>query len=209
MKIGIIGAGNIGATAARLFVAAGHQVALSNSRGPDSLEGVIRDIGTGAHATTPDDAAQWGDIVLLAVPFRVAKAFPTPATVQGKIVIDATNPYADNFQVMDLGDRKSSELVAERLPGARLVKAFNTIYFEHLAHQGDPSKSMPDRRAIFVASDDPEAGETVSRLIEEIGFAPIDTGSLRDGGRRQQPDSPIYNRDMTGAEAEAALATMA
>ena len=210
MKIGIIGAGKIGATAARLFARAGHDVALSNSRGPRSLETVVaainRDAGAErARAATVDDAAAFGEVVLLAVPWRSPEALPAAERVRGKIVIDAMNPYAPDFSIIDLGDSTSSEETAKRLPGARLVKAFNTILWEHLGSQGHPELPRSERRAIFVAGDDAEAKAVVARLIEEIGFAPVDTGSLRDGGRRQQPGAPIYNRTMTAAEAERAL----
>jgi len=214
MNIGIIGAGKIGATAARLFAQAGYDVALSNSRGPASLAGTVEEINgqTGANrarATTVDDAAAFGDVVLLAVPWRSPEALPAPERVAGKIVIDAMNPYAADYSIVDLGDSTSSEETAKRLPGARIVKAFNTIYWQHLAHQGRPDLPVPERRAILVASDDMEAKALVSRLIEEIGFAPVSTGSLREGGRRQQPGTAVYNQVLTGTEAERMLETHA
>jgi predicted dinucleotide-binding enzyme len=115
------------------------------------------------------------------------------------------NPYAENFTVIDLGDSTSSETVLDRLPGARLVKAFNTIYFKHLATMGRVGLPLDDRIAIYVAGDDPAAKATASKLIEDIGFAPVDTGTLRDGGRLQQPGSTIYNRPLTAREARAVL----
>jgi len=208
MKIGIIGAGNIGHTAARLFVQAGHDVTLSNSRGPESLRGVVAELGEKAQAGTVEEAAAFGDVVLLAVPWSKPEALPTPETVTGKIVIDAMNHYRPGFGLYDLGDSTASEETAKRLPGARLVKAFNTIWYKHLAEQGDVSKPEDQRRAIFVAGDDVDAKKVVSDLIREIGFASVDTGSLRDGGRRQQPDTPIYNKSVTGAEARKALASV-
>jgi predicted dinucleotide-binding enzyme len=208
MKIGIIGAGNIGATAARLFVQAGHDVALSNSRGPESLRKLIAELGPRAHALTVDEAARFGEVVLLAVPWRSPQALPKPEAVAGKIVIDAMNPYKPDFTIYDLGDSTSSEETAKRLPGARIVKAFNTIYYQDLASRGRTDLPMEQRHAIFVAGDDAAAKGVVRQLIEEIGFAPVDTGSLRDGGRRQQPGSPIYNKPMTGQEAQAALSQL-
>src|SRR5271169_5620293 len=209
MKIGIIGAGNIGATAARLFVKAGHEIAISNSRGPDSLRTIVTELGPRAHAMTVDNAARFGDVVLLAVPWRSPEALPKPEAVSGKIVIDAMNPYKPDFTFYDLGDSTSSEETAKRLPGARLVKAFNTIYYQHLASRGRTDLPVAQRHAIFVAGDDADAKRAVMKLIEEIGFAPVDTGSLRDGGRRQQPDSAIYNKPMTGEQAKEALARLA
>jgi len=205
MKIGLIGAGNIGETAARLFVRVGHEVGISNSRGPDSLRGLVAELGPHARAMTVNDAARFGDLVLLAVPWRSPEALPKPDLVAGKIVIDAMNPYLPDSTIQDLGDSTSSEETAKRLPGARLVKAFNTIYYQHLASRGRTDIPVDQRHAIFVAGDDEDAKQVVKRLIEEIGFAPVDTGSLRDGGRKQQPGSSIYNKPMTGREAKAAV----
>jgi len=209
MKIGIIGAGKIGATAARLFIHAGHEIAICNSRGPDSLHDLVTLLGPRAHAMTVDEAARFGDVILLAVPWRSPEALPRPETVAGKIVIDAMNPYKPDFTIYDLGDSTSSEETAKRLPGARLVKAFNTIYYQHLSDRGRRDLPVDERNAIFVAGDDQEAKSAVMQLIEEIGFAPVDTGSLREGGRKQQPDSAIYNRPMTGLEAKDALTRLA
>jgi 8-hydroxy-5-deazaflavin:NADPH oxidoreductase len=205
MKIGVIGSGKIGGTAARLFAHVGHDVALSNSRGPESLRDLVSEIGPRARAMTVEDAARFGDVVLLAVPFRNAEALPPPETVRGKVVIDAMNAYAAGGGSIDLGDSTSSEETARRLPEARIVKAFNTIYYEHLAKQGDPGKPLDQRRAIPIAGDDSAAIAIVSTLIEDIGFAPVETGGLHDGGRRQQPGTPVYNVDLTAAEARAVL----
>jgi predicted dinucleotide-binding enzyme len=206
MRIGIIGSGMIGGTAARLLVRAGHEVAISNSRGPESLRELVAELGPRARAATVEAAAEFGDVVLLAVPWRKPEALPSPTLVAGKTVIDAMNPYSESGGIQDLGDSTSSEETAKRLPGARLVKAFNTIYFKHLATQGNTTLPVAERRAIFVAGDDSEAKQVVSRLIEELGFAPVDTGSLREGGRRQQPGTPIYNRVITGREATEVVA---
>lgn len=203
MRIGIVGAGNIGGTLARLFAGAGHEVAVSNSRGPETLRDLVDAIGPRAHAATVEEAARFGEVVLLAVPWRTPEALPPAYLLEGKIVIDAMNPYADGGGITDLGDSSSSEETQKRLPGARLVKAFNTIWFQHLATRGRADLPPEERHAIFVAGDDAEAKATVVRLIEEIGFAPIDTGALRDGGRRQQPGTALYNKVLTGAEARA------
>lgn len=208
MKIGIIGAGNIGATVAQLFARAGHEVAISNSRGPESLKDLVAGLGERARAVTVEEAARFGDVVLLAIPWRTPEGLPRAETVAGKIVIDAMNPYTEQGEPFDLGDATtSSEEVLKRLPGARLVKAFNTIYFKHLQEQGRTDVPVEERRAIFLAGDDAEAKEAVSRLIAGIGFAPVDTGTLREGGRRQQPNSDIYNRTITGREAQGLLAS--
>jgi predicted dinucleotide-binding enzyme len=205
MNIGIIGSGNIGGTVARLFIDAGHSVALANSRGPASLAPLIVDLGARAHAMTVEEAARFGEVVLLATPWRSPEALPPADLLRGKIVIDAMNPYTADGGQFDLGDSTSSEETARRLPGARIVKAFNTIWSKHLQSQGNAALPIDERRAIFLAGDDDEAKRIVAKLIEEIGFAPVDSGSLREGGRRQQPNSDIYNRDITGAEARKVL----
>ena len=208
MRIGIIGAGMIGSTAAQLFASAGHEVALSNSRGVDSLRAQVDAIGQRARAMSVAEAAEWGEIVLLAVPWRKPEALPAPELVAGKIVIDAMNAYREGGGLVDLGNSSSSEETAKRLPTARIVKAFNTIYYKHLGSNGKPELPIDQRHAIFLAGDDEEAKRVVAGLIEQIGFAPVDTGSLRDGGRRQQPGTTIYNMPMRGEEARVIIGNM-
>lgn len=203
MKIGILGAGRIGAVAARLFVASGHEVAISNSRGAESLGELVAELAPRAQASDGAGAATFGEVVLLAVPWHRADALPSPALLQGKIVIDAMNPYRPEGGFYDLGESTSSEEVLKHIPGARLVKAFNTIYYEHLAGRGRKDLPVEERHAIYLAGDDAAAKAVVERLIEEIGFAPMDTGSLREGGRLQGPESPIYNQTFTAREARA------
>ena len=204
MRIGILGAGMIGATAAKLFVRAGHEVAISNSRGPETLRELASELGPKGRAMNADEAARWAEIVLLAVPWRSPEALPPVDAVTGKIVIDAMNPYQVDGTVIDLGSTTSSEETRKRLPGARIVKAFNTIWYKHLAELGRPDLPVEDRHAIFVAGDDQDAKSVVMRLIEQIGFGAVDTGSLVEGGRRQQPNAPLYNRVMTVTEGRSA-----
>jgi len=208
VKIAILGSGRIGAVAARLFVAAGHEVAIANSRGPGSLRALISELGPRAHAMTKEEATRFGDVVLLAVPWHMTDALPSPELLRNKIVIDAMNPYDPAGGFFDLGGATSSEIVLGRMPGARLAKAFNTIYYEHLATRGSYSLPEEDRHAIYIAGDDAEAKEIVAGLIRDIGFAPVDTGSLQAGGRMQQPDSPIYNETYTAREAYKVMATL-
>ncbi len=205
MKIGIIGAGNIGANAGKLFVKAGHEIAIANSRGAETLAELAAEIG--AQALDLEDAARFGEIVLIAVPFGKYQTLPAEV-FQNKIVIDAGNYYPDRdgqFADIDDGKTTSSELMAAHLKGARVVKAFNTIWFEHLKTKGDASLPIEERRAIFVAGDDAAAKKVVSDLIEEIGFAPVDTGNLRDGGLTQEPGTAVYNRELTASDAQAML----
>ena len=205
MKIGIIGSGNIGASAAQLFVRAGHEVALSNSRGGQGLEALVAELGGNARATTIEEAARFGEVVLIAIPFGKFRTLPSDG-FKGKVVIDTGNYYPERdgkFAELDGDETTSSELMSSHLKEARLVKGFNTIYFKHLATQGDSSRPLEERRAIFIAGDDSEAKEIVARLIEEIGFAAVDTGFLHEGGRSQQPGTAIYNKDVTAKEAAA------
>lgn len=208
MKIGIIGAGMIGATAARLFAQADHEVAVSNSRGPASLAPLVAELGPRAQAMTVADAARWAEVVLLAVPWRTSGALPPAAAVAGKIVIDAMNPYGADGSILDVGGSSSSEETLRRLPGARLVKAFNTIWYRHLAERARPDLPADGRHAIFVAGDDELAKRVVMNLIDDIGFGAVDTGTLAEGGPRQQPGTALYNKVMTVAEARDAVARL-
>ena len=208
MKVGVLGSGRIGAVAARLFVVAGHEVAIANSRGPESLQTLVQALGPRAHAMTVTDAARFGDVVLLAVPWHLEAALPSAEVLRNKIVIDAMNPYDPAGGFFDLGGSTSSEIVLRRMPGARMVKAFNTIYYEHLANRGRKDLPLEDRHAIYIAGDAQEAKEIVAGLIRDIGFAPVDTGGLREGGRLQEPDSPIYNETYTSREAQKILSTL-
>lgn len=202
MRIGIIGSGNIGGTAGTHWARAGHQIMFS-SRHPEQLTQLAAQAGPNAQVGTPEEAAAFGDVVLVAIPFGLYHTLPA-AQLAGKIVIDATNYYPQRDGEIDLHGLASSELIAQHLPGARLIKAFNTIYFRRLQSEGrdDPN----ERLAIFLAGDDLDAKQIVAGLIEEIGFAPVDTGSLHDS-TRQEPDSPIYNQPITALEARAMLQT--
>ena len=205
MNIGILGSGNIGATAAKLFSRAGHQVRIANSRGPKSLEATAQELGDLVRAATPEDAVAFGDVVLIAVPRHLKEdAIPDAGPYDDKIVIDAMNPYTEDFELEDLGNRSSSEITKTLVPGARLVKAFNTIHFRRLGSEGKPS-GAPGRLAVFIAGDDADAKAVVAKLIDEIGFDAVDTGSLASGGRKQQPGTPIYNVAITADDAEKTL----
>jgi 8-hydroxy-5-deazaflavin:NADPH oxidoreductase len=206
VNIGILGAGNIGSSVARLFAAAGHDVRIASTHDPRSLEAKAHALGERVHAATPQDAVAFGDVVLLAVPWSHREdAIPEAGPYDDKIVIDAMNPYTEDFEIEDLGDRTSSEIIQTLVPGARLVKAFNTLNYRWLASEGKP-KGTRGRLAIFLAGDDAAAKALVAKLIDESGFEPVDTGSLAEGGRKQQPGSPIYNVEITASEAKRKLA---
>ena len=209
MKIGIIGAGHIGGNAAKLFTEAGHEVAIANSRGAETLQDLAAELGEKAQAVNVEDAAEFGEIVFVSIPFGKYKQLPENI-FEGKIVIDSNNYYPErdgNYLELDEDRTTSSELLGNHLKGARIVKGFNTIWFEHLKTQGNKELPLDDRRVIFIAGDDSKAKEAVAKLIEEIGFAAVDTGFLHEGGKLQQPGTPIYNKVLTAREAEAILET--
>lgn len=207
MKIGIIGAGHIGSNAARLFVKAGHLVSICNSRGPETLDSLIKQLGDDATAQSVDDVINFGDVIFISIPFGKYDELPVNG-FDGKIVIDSNNYYPDRdgpFPELDAGTTTSSEMLEQHLGGARIVKGFNTIWFEHLKTQGNSDLPLAARRAIFIAGDDSEAKQVVAGLIEGIGFSAVDTGFLSEGGRLQQPGSAIYNQELTAGAAAAVI----
>jgi predicted dinucleotide-binding enzyme len=193
MQIGILGAGNVGLAVGRRLTGAGHRVMLSSARGPVALAPVAQSIG--AAATTATEAAAQ-ELVLLAVPWlAVPETLDALPDWQGRILVDATNPFVtfDPLQLADLEGRSASTVVAEHAPGARVVKAFNSIAmsnFEKGPRQGDA------KRVLFVSGDDIASKQTVQSLIAELGYAPIDLGSLDDGGRLQQAGGPLAALDL-------------
>lgn len=206
MQIGILGSGNIGASAARVFARAGHHVRIANSRGPESLRALVAEIGPNAEATSAQEMVDAGDVILVAVPWT--KREEALGELEGwdeKIVVDAMNPYTEDFEIEDLGAKTSTEFIRALVPGARVVKAFNTLFYKRLAGDGKP-KGEAGRLAIPVASDDDAAKRVVMDLIEDIGFDAVDNGGLVEGGRKQQPGSPIYNQPLGAREMRDQLA---
>lgn len=194
MRISVIGTGNIGGTLAKLLVATGHEVLLANSRGPESLTDMVAELGPRATATTVEKAALDGELAVIAIPLGHYRDLPASAFAE-KIVVDAGNYYPErDGEIAELADggTTSSELVAAHLARSRVVKAFNTIYFERLRDEGRTDVPAAERLAIPIAGDDEEAKRVVAALITELGFAPTDTGTLAEG-RRQQPNTPVYN----------------
>jgi hypothetical protein len=200
MKISIIGAGNIGGNLARLLVKAGYDIALVNSRGPASLKSFVDELGTKLHPLNLEDAIAYSDIIILSIHWRTIDSLPV-INVPGKIIVDTTNPYKADGSFYDLGNDISSSRVKEHFPGGNIVKAFNTIWFKHLAESGNTNLPMDQRRVIPIAGDDSDAKAKISRLIEEIGFGPLDTGSLREGSKIQGIQGVLYNRQLTVKEA--------
>jgi predicted dinucleotide-binding enzyme len=182
-SVGIIGAGRLGQAMARTAVRAGRRVVIANSRGPGSLTSVVSALGEGVSAGTVDEAVSAG-IVVIAVPWdRVPEAVQGLAS-SGQVVVDATNDWAAD----DLRGRTSSELVADLVPGARVVKAGNTLGAEVL---GSDPQEAGGRRVIFVSGDDADAKADVVAAFQDAGFATIDLGSLATGGAMQQIHHPL------------------
>jgi predicted dinucleotide-binding enzyme len=171
MRIGIIGVGNIGGTLAGHFVRVGHEVLVSNSRGPQTLDELVAELGPKASAVSAAEAAATGELVVVSVPLGRYEQLPRDG-LTGKVVIDTGNYYPDrdgHFEELDSGRLTSSELVQAHLTGARVVKAFNAIYWEHLRDMGR-GPADPRRIGIPISSDDDKAKQVVSELIDEIGF---------------------------------------
>lgn len=188
MRIGIIGSGHIGHALAVRFAAAGHRVMVSNSRGPDTLTDLVASIPGEVLAGTVPEAAGFGEVVAVAIPLRAIGDLP-PEPFAGKLVVDANNyfPQRDgHIPELDADQTTSSELLASRLPGARVVKAFNTVYFRRLLDDSHPELPAAERLAIPIAGDDPDAKRTVIDLIDQIGFTGVDAGTLPES-RRLQP----------------------
>ena len=184
MNIGFLGAGNVAQTIAKHVLGHGHRVLLSNSRGPDTLSALTEALGPGAAAGTPQQAAEQ-EIVVLAVGWpKVQPTLSAVADWSGRVLVDATNRLA-SYAPPTLGDisgRTSSEIVADLAPGAKVVKAFNTVPMGWIA---DISPSKP-QTALFISGDHADAKRQVGAMIDQIGFCAIDLGSLAIGGRLQQ-----------------------
>jgi 8-hydroxy-5-deazaflavin:NADPH oxidoreductase len=190
--IGLIGAGHIGSQIARLAVASGHDVVLSNSRGPNTLSSLIAELGPRARAATPADAAKAGDIVVVTIPLKNIDTVPAEP-LAGKIVIDTNNYYPQRdgqIPRLDNESATSSELLQEHLKASKVVKVFNHIYAADITK--DVRKAgTENRRALSVFGDDQEAKATVATLLDEFGFDTVDGGPLTESWRIQ-PGTPAY-----------------
>jgi predicted dinucleotide-binding enzyme len=190
MKIGIIGSGGIGQAFAKHVVKAGYEVIISNSRGADSLNEIVKQLGGNARAGSVSESAK-ADVIFLAVQWVhlpiVAKQISNWA---GKIVIDPINPVVPpDYKIAELGGRASSEVVQEMLVGAKLVKAFNTFTPQLL---GSSPEENGGKRVLFYCGDDDAAKKMVKLIIDKIGFAGVDTGTLKQGALLQQyPSGPL------------------
>jgi len=204
--IGLIGAGHIGSQIARLAVANGYDVVLSNSRGPDTLSGLVKELGPHARAATPSEAARAGDIVVVTIPLKNYRSVPVEPTA-GKIVIDTNNYYPQrdgHIPELDNESTTTAELLQAHLPTSKVVKAFNHIHAANLTTDGQPTGTK-DRRALVIAGDDEQAKATVAELIDRFGFDTVDAGPLREGWRIQR-DTPGYGPRRTADQLRADLA---
>ena len=198
--IGLIGAGNIGSQLARLAVAHGYDIFISNSRGPETLNALVAELGPKARAATVVDAAKAGDMVVVAIPLKNYRTVPFEP-LAGKIVIDTNNYYPQrdgHIAELDSESTTTSELLQARLPTSRVVKAFNHIYAAQLTIDGRPAGTR-NRRALVIAGDDPGAKATVTRLLDEFGFDAVDAGPLKEGWRIQR-DTPGYGPRRTAEQ---------
>jgi len=204
--IGLIGAGHIGSQLARLAVRNGYDVVVSNSRGPETLQDLVRELGPRARAGTPMQAAEAGDVVVVTIPLKNIGDVPA-APLAGKIVIDTNNYYPQrdgHIPELDREQATTAELLQRHLPQAKVVKAFNHIYASALTIEGQPS-GTPNRRALAIAGNDAEANRAVTQLIDRFGFDVVDIGPLADSWRIQR-DTPGYGPRRTADELRRDLA---
>jgi 8-hydroxy-5-deazaflavin:NADPH oxidoreductase len=177
---------------AKLAVAAGHVVVISNSRGPDTLSDLVAELGPGARAATTDEAAAAGDIVLVSVPLTAYPALPS-TPMAGKVVMDTGNYYPERDGVIpELEDKTltDSEYLGRYLPDAQIVKVFNNIFFKHLLNLARPG-GVTDRTSLPIAGDGNEAKVAVTEFLDSIGYGAVDAGPLAEGWR-QQSGTPAY-----------------
>jgi 8-hydroxy-5-deazaflavin:NADPH oxidoreductase len=216
--VGFIGSGHIGGTVAGLAAAAGYQVVLSNSRGPDTLAELVKTLGPGARAATPAEAAAAGDLVVVSIPLRAYRSVPAQP-LAGKVVMDTNNYYPQrdgHIAELDDGSTTGPELLQAHLGTAQVVKVFNNIYFRYLAELSRPA-GAPDRSALPIAGDSEGAKAAVTAFLDAIGYDAVDAGPLGEGGRRFQVDTPAYGRPYgipgegagTPADADAIRAVLA
>ena len=204
--IGLIGAGHIGGQLARLAVQHGYDVVVSNSRGPETLEDLVRELGPRARAGTVAQAAEAGDIVVVTIPLKSIADVPA-APLAGKIVIDTNNYYPQrdgHISELDREQTTTAELLQRHLPSSKVVKAFNHIYAAELTTHGQPA-GTPNRRALAIAGNDAEARTVVAQLIDQFGFDVVDMGGLAESWRIQR-DTPGYGPRRTAEELRRDLA---
>jgi len=190
--LGLIGSGRIGSTVARLALDAGHDVVLSNSRGPETLGDLVAELGPRARAASGAEAAAAGDLVLVTIPLLGYPSLPA-AALAGKTVLDTGNYYPErDGQIAPLDSRSltDSEYLAQHIPSAQVVKVFNNIFFKHLQNLTRPAGAA-DRTYLPIAGDDAGAKTAAAGFLDSIGYGTVDDGALAESWR-QQPGTPVY-----------------
>jgi predicted dinucleotide-binding enzyme len=205
MRIGIIGAGNIGGNLTRKLTAMGHEVVVANSRGPQTLEDLAEE--TGATAALAAVAAEGAELVIVTIPERAIPFLPPgilDGAAPGAPIVDTGNYYPQrDGRIAEIEDGMTESRWVSTQLGRPVVKAFNGIYAQHLLEGGLPP-GAPGRIALPVAGDEPEAKAVVMRLVGELGFDPVDAGGIDDSWR-QQPGTPVYGTDLDAAGVREAL----
>ncbi|MBL0749705.1 NADPH-dependent F420 reductase [Nocardioides baculatus] len=204
--IGLIGSGHIGTAIARRAIEQGHDVVLSNSRGPETLSDLVAELGPRARAATASEAGEAGDLVVVTVPFKAYLDVPVEP-LAGKVVIDTNNYYFErdgHYAELDEGRTSVSEMLAAHLPTSKVVKAFNAIQAAHIVTEGRPA-GAENRRALAIAGDDADAKAVVTDLIESFGFDVVDAGPLAEG-KRFDRDKPAYGAELDADGLREALA---
>jgi predicted dinucleotide-binding enzyme len=204
--LGFIGAGHIGSQVARAAIAHGYDVVMSNTRGPESLAGLIAELGPKARAATASEAAAAADVAMVTVPFHAYRQVPVEP-LAGKIVLDSNNYYFErdgHVDELDRGEATVSGLLQAHLPASKVVKAFNHIQAAQITTDGTPA-GTPNRRALAVSSDYPEAVEWVTHFYDELGFDAVDTSPLSESWRVER-DRPAYVVRQNADELRANLA---
>jgi predicted dinucleotide-binding enzyme len=207
--IGIIGAGEVGSQIARAAIANGYEVVIANSRGPETLRGLIADLGPSARAARAAEAAAAGDFAVVAVPLKLVNDMPV-AELAGKIVLDTNNYMAwrdGNFPVIDRGEKTVHELRQDQLPTSKVAKAFTHVQAPSLLRQGRPA-GAPDRLALAVSSDHPDAVALVTRLYDQFGFDTVDNSPLSESWR-SAPNTPMWRHIVDGQTREQLVRNLA
>jgi len=198
--LGLIGAGHIGSQVARLAVRCGYDVVVSNSRGPETLAGLVAELGPKARAATVLEAAKAGDVVVVTIPLKAIASVPVEP-LAGKVVIDTNNYYpARDGHIRELDEERTttSELLQAHLPQSKVVKAFNHIYAAELTTHAQP-RGTPNRRALVIAGNDAQAKALVTKMLDTFGFDTVDAGPLSESWRIQR-DTPGYGPRRNAAE---------
>jgi hypothetical protein len=204
--IGIIGAGHIGSQLARAFTGIGYDVVIANSRGPETLQDLVAEVGPKLRAATAAEAAEAADIAVVTVPLKAIGDVPVEP-LAGKVVLDTNNYYFErdgHIEALDRGETTTSQLLQDHLPTSKVVKAFNNIYSAQITTDGSPA-GTPNRRALGTASDFPEAIEVITDLYDKLGFDTVNAGPLNESWRLER-DRPGYGQRQTAEEMRENLA---